>query len=282
MFLDLTDFSGKSAGNSGNLMLPLFEKSAGNLGAGNLGNNCNNKLTFVLGIERLFAASIRRNPDSKASWFICLFSRAAESSAQPILRRSLFRPYSCPAGRFSTLWYHFSSISKIKLAFLKLLFIISFKNHLFTISLDENDYINASYCDGFEMKKKYICTQGPKENTIPHFWQMVWESNSRVIVMTTKLFENDKKKCDLYWPLEGERKIAGAFLLTNVGETVEEEHFTRTTIQIEFECQTRTIFHFAFRKVKFFPNINFLTRFLSGPISTSQNAQKCSSTSRIT
>ena len=32
MFLDLTDFSGKSAGNSGNLMLPLFEKSAGNLG----------------------------------------------------------------------------------------------------------------------------------------------------------------------------------------------------------------------------------------------------------
>ena len=40
MFLDLTDFSGKSAGNSGNLMLPLFEKSAGNLGAGNLGNHC--------------------------------------------------------------------------------------------------------------------------------------------------------------------------------------------------------------------------------------------------
>lgn len=113
---------------------------------------------------------------------------------------------------------------------------------------DENDYINASYCDGFEMKKKYICTQGPKENTIPHFWQMVWESNSRVIVMTTKLFENEKKKCDLYWPLEGERKIAGAFLLTNLGQTLEEEHFTRTTIEIEFECQTRTIFHFAFRK----------------------------------
>lgn len=100
------------------------------------------------------------------------------------------------------------------------------------------------------MKKKYICTQGPKENTIAHFWQMVWESNSRVIVMTTKLFENDKKKCDLYWPLEGERKIAGHFVLYNQDETVEEEHFTRTTIQIEFECQTRTIYHFAFKKVR--------------------------------
>ena len=33
-------FFGKSAGNLGNLMLPLFEKSAGNLGAGNLGNHC--------------------------------------------------------------------------------------------------------------------------------------------------------------------------------------------------------------------------------------------------
>ena len=132
------------------------------------------------------------------------------------------------------------------------------------------------------MKKKYICTQGPKENTIPHFWQMVWESNSRVIVMTTKLFENEKKKCDLYWPLEGERKIVGAFLLTNLGQTLEEEHFTRTTIEIEFECQTRTIFHFAFRKVtrdSFCCSI--LTRFASGPISTSQNVQKCSSTSRI-
>jgi protein tyrosine phosphatase len=137
---------------------------------------------------------------------------------------------------------------KNQTCFLKLFFNPS-KIHRFTFPLDENDYINASYCDGFEIKKKYICTQGPKENTIPHFWQMVWESNSRVIVMTTKLFENEKKKCDLYWPLEGERKIAGAFLLTNVGETVEEEHFTRTTIEIEFECQTRTIFHFAFRKV---------------------------------
>lgn len=165
---------------------------------------------------------------------------------------------------------------------MKLYFFHLSKIHCFTISLDENDYINASYCDGFEMKKKYICTQGPKENTIPHFWQMVWESNSRVIVMTTKLFENEKKKCDLYWPLEGERKIAGAFLLTNLGQTLEEEHFTRTTIEIEFECQTRTIFHFAFRKVTSDRIYSILTRFISGPISTSQNVQKCSSTSRIT
>ena len=51
---------------------------------------------------------------------------------------------------------------------------------------DDNDYINSSYCDGYQKRRAYICTQGPLPHTTPHFWQMVWENNSRIIVMTTR------------------------------------------------------------------------------------------------
>ncbi len=35
-------------------------------------------------------------------------------------------------------------------------------------------------------RKSYIATQGCLPNTKNDFWQMVWQENSRVIVMTTK------------------------------------------------------------------------------------------------
>ena len=35
-------------------------------------------------------------------------------------------------------------------------------------------------------RKTYIATQGCLPNTKNDFWQMVWQENSRIIVMTTK------------------------------------------------------------------------------------------------
>ncbi|CAF0944826.1 unnamed protein product [Rotaria sordida] len=63
-----------------------------------------------------------------------------------------------------------------------------------------NDYINASYIEVPAANRKYILTQGPLQTTSSHFWQMIWEQNSRVIVMLTRLIEKGCTKCWLYYP----------------------------------------------------------------------------------
>lgn len=40
--------------------------------------------------------------------------------------------------------------------------------------------------------RNYVVTQGCLYNTINDFWKMIWQEDSRVIVMITKLFEKSK------------------------------------------------------------------------------------------
>ncbi|KAM8960970.1 LOW QUALITY PROTEIN: receptor-type tyrosine-protein phosphatase epsilon-like [Pelodytes ibericus] len=63
-----------------------------------------------------------------------------------------------------------------------------------------SDYINASYIDGYKNSKFYIATQGPLPGTVADFWQMVWQENCPVIIMLTGLEEQNKVKCERYWP----------------------------------------------------------------------------------
>ncbi|EZA61645.1 tyrosine-protein phosphatase corkscrew isoform X2 [Ooceraea biroi] len=80
------------------------------------------------------------------------------------------------------------------------------------------DYINANYIkneegngtsggsssDAGSLGKYYVATQGCLPNTVQDFWHMVYQENTRVIVMTTKEIERGKNKCARYWPEEGE------------------------------------------------------------------------------
>ncbi|XP_061062571.1 receptor-type tyrosine-protein phosphatase R isoform X2 [Eubalaena glacialis] len=55
-------------------------------------------------------------------------------------------------------------------------------------------YINANYIRGYSGKEKaFIATQGPMINTVNDFWQMVWQEDSPVIVMITKLKEKNEQ-----------------------------------------------------------------------------------------
>ncbi|XP_016119943.1 tyrosine-protein phosphatase non-receptor type 6-like, partial [Sinocyclocheilus grahami] len=86
-----------------------------------------------------------------------------------------------------------------------------------------SDYINANYVINKLMdindQKVYIACQGCLLTTVNDFWQMVWQEESRVIVMTTREVEKGRNKCVPYWPTtEGESKEAGRYVVTLLSE----------------------------------------------------------------
>uniref|UniRef100_A0A8C1QDV7 Receptor-type tyrosine-protein phosphatase C n=1 Tax=Cyprinus carpio TaxID=7962 RepID=A0A8C1QDV7_CYPCA len=78
----------------------------------------------------------------------------------------------------------------------------------------EDNYINASFIEGYREPKKYIAAQGPKDETVVDFWRMVWEQKSSIIVMVTRCEEGNKTKCAQYWPsLDRETEIFEDFVV---------------------------------------------------------------------
>uniref|UniRef100_A0A3P9LTM4 protein-tyrosine-phosphatase n=1 Tax=Oryzias latipes TaxID=8090 RepID=A0A3P9LTM4_ORYLA len=81
-----------------------------------------------------------------------------------------------------------------------------------------SDYINANYVKNklqeLGDQKVYIATQGCLATTVNDFWQMVWQENTRVIVMTTREVEKGRNKCVPYWPELHSSKEVGPYIVT--------------------------------------------------------------------
>jgi len=121
------------------------------------------------------------------------------------------------------------------------------------------DYINANYIN-YETDenliagkpfKQYIATQGCVGSTRADFWQMVWQEESRLIVMTTKEVERGKTKCARYWPdTVDTSEEYGPFSLRNTGEESSKDYtlrqFTLSRLGEAGETEQRNIFHFHF------------------------------------
>ncbi|XP_049871564.1 mucin-12 isoform X2 [Pectinophora gossypiella] len=64
-----------------------------------------------------------------------------------------------------------------------------------------SEYINANFITGpGNIRNYYIACQAPLPNTVVDFWRMIWEHNSRVVVMLTEYMENGVEKCYEYLP----------------------------------------------------------------------------------
>ncbi|XP_074007393.1 receptor-type tyrosine-protein phosphatase C isoform X2 [Numenius arquata] len=73
---------------------------------------------------------------------------------------------------------------------------------------ESSKYINASFITGYWGPKAMIATQGPLQETICDFWEMVFQRKVKVIVMLTDLKEGDQELCAQYWG-EGKQTYDG-------------------------------------------------------------------------
>ncbi|XP_071357983.1 tyrosine-protein phosphatase non-receptor type 12 isoform X6 [Trachinotus anak] len=110
----------------------------------------------------------------------------------------------------------------------------------------DTDYINANFIKGMDGPEAYIATQGPLPNTVIDFWRMNWEYNVAVIVMACREFEMGRKKCERYFPLQGEEPMSfGPFRISCESEQARTDYFIRTLV-VEYENETRRITQFHY------------------------------------
>ena len=96
-------------------------------------------------------------------------------------------------------------------------------------SSEGNDYVNATRLKTEEyLDRSWIVTQGPMDHTLQDFWQLIWQEDTRLIVMLTKTFEVVRLMCSQYWPLHVKSKETyGAFEV----ELCKEEKFAHYKVR---------------------------------------------------
>ena len=61
-------------------------------------------------------------------------------------------------------------------------------------------YINASSIQQLlPGAPAFVAAQGPKPNTVEHFWKMIFQVHCQQVVMLTRVKEVNRVKCEEYW-----------------------------------------------------------------------------------
>lgn len=111
-----------------------------------------------------------------------------------------------------------------------------------------SDYINANYIT--LGNRHYIATQGPKDNTIEDFWDMIIQERSNVICMVTGFVEGSNNKCAYYFgAVEKNAKnksqtqiTIGKYTITTILRTIE-HNIEERSITISGNGKTHTLTH---------------------------------------
>jgi len=113
----------------------------------------------------------------------------------------------------------------------------------------ENDYINANYIQMENEKginRKWIAAQGPLPNTVHDFYQMIWQSETELIIMVTQVVERGRRKCDQYW--DSDEKTFGDLKVKMIAEDVSlrKNGIIERTLSLSNGDQTREVTQIQF------------------------------------
>ncbi|XP_076806611.1 receptor-type tyrosine-protein phosphatase O-like [Clavelina lepadiformis] len=107
------------------------------------------------------------------------------------------------------------------------------------------DFIHANYIPGYNEEKEFIATQGPLPTTKEDFWRMIWEQNSRTIVMLTQIVEGERVKCDHYWPYNNEPVVMAGIAVKIVVESTSKDWVCRE-IMLSKDSEQRLVTQFHY------------------------------------
>lgn len=114
----------------------------------------------------------------------------------------------------------------------------------------ENDYINASLVQMDEAQRSYILTQGPLKQTCGHFWLMIWEQETKAVIMLNRVIEKGSEKCAQYWPTAEEKEMTfqdTGFMVRLLSEDVKSYYTTRLLeLQNTKTLEKRELYHFHY------------------------------------
>lgn len=114
---------------------------------------------------------------------------------------------------------------------------------------DHCSYINANFIQTVpQQRPRYIACQAPLPHTFTDFWVMVWENNTPVIVMLTRLMERRRVKAHCYWPgKEGEEEKFGDITVV-LKQEVEQEKLTFRLFKLKRGDEVREVLHIHYQE----------------------------------
>ncbi|WKX96171.1 hypothetical protein Q1695_012543 [Nippostrongylus brasiliensis] len=95
---------------------------------------------------------------------------------------------------------------------------------------------------------KYICTQGPLQETLEDFWHMMFCERSTVLVQLCNFVEGKHEKCSQYFPsTKGSTKSFGSYKVLFKDSKVDPfESVKHTILEVDSKGQTMTVNHFSY------------------------------------
>ena len=107
------------------------------------------------------------------------------------------------------------------------------------VPLKTKEYINASFIH-IPNEKSFISTQGPIDDSIDDFWEMIFEYDCKIILMLCSEIEGGRKKCSEYWKsknsifkIEYKEEKKKDLIIRNI--TISKDKISKNVTQIQYK-----------------------------------------------